>query len=358
MPERRDGADGPADHCGVHRDFLSSWGRGLSCTGCVADERRSTRRARPRGTRGLTGRERRRTTAPARRAATSTSSLGTPWSAPFSLGRGLPCGWAPRPFRRCEAGPGRFSRADGMVRCGRWRPCRRGAGRAGSVRGRGASSDREDVGGVEVGDTELVEPVQADPQLRPVAGQPDPLGEIAGVPRRAAGGGVAGEGLGEHGGGRPDDREPPVDVVAVGAVRARGGVGAHVEDVWPRSSVESSGVGMACLSARGGGPGDRRGGPTSPNPTTVPGGAVPVVGGSPARAASVGSACQPEGLGPERTRGLTGSGPATHHCTRPQGGNVLTLSARRCRAPARVGDKLCSARAALDAFRPSVAMDT
>ena len=83
---------------------------------------------------------------------------------------------------------------------------------------------------MEVGDAELVEPVEADPQLGSIAGEADPLGEVAGVPRGAAGGGVAGEGVGEHGGGRSDDREPPVDVVAVGAVHAGCGVGADVQD--------------------------------------------------------------------------------------------------------------------------------
>ena len=110
------------------------------------------------------------------------------------------------------------------------RPCRRGAGRAGAVKGGEPEADGEDVGGVEVGDAELVEPVEADPELGAIACEADPLGEGGGVPAGAAGGGVAGEGVGEHGGGRAEDGQPPVDVVAVGAVHAGRGVGADVED--------------------------------------------------------------------------------------------------------------------------------
>ena len=45
------------------------------------------------------------------------------------------------------------------------------------------------------------------------------------------------------------------------------------------------------------------------------------------RVASKGSDGQPAGLGPELASGLDRTRPATHHRTRPQGGNVTPLSA-------------------------------
>src|SRR4051794_15510306 len=101
--------------------------------------------------------------------------------------------------------------------------------------------------------------------------------------------------MGEDGGGGPEDRKPPPELVAVGAVRTGGVIGDHMDEV---GAVAIGHGGAPCGEGAGGG-----GGPP-PGPVPPPGGARRGWGGPPLPGGRRGSAAgHPEGLGPERSEG-------------------------------------------------------